>query len=170
METWYPSILPKLIEGNAVQLTLVVTGGYNADFDGDQMSIHVPLSTKAVEEAKRVMISTENLLKPSDGSMIAAPSKIMIFGLYYMTVLNEEHPMPKRVFANTDEVLYALEGEKSISLRQILKVRMNGRLVETTAGRIIFNKILPTSFKYINSPITKTDIGKILARALRSGR
>lgn len=157
---------PKLIEGNAVQLTLVVTGGYNADFDGDQMSIHVPLSTKAVEEAKRVMISTENLLKPSDGSMIAAPSKIMIFGLYYMTVLNEEHPMPKRIFANAEEVLYALDGEKSISLRQLLKVRMNGQIIETTAGRIIFNKILPASFEYLNSPITKTDIGKILARAL----
>ncbi len=157
---------PKLIEGNAVQLTLVVTGGFNADFDGDQMSVHVPLSEKAVEEAKTIMMSTENLLKPSDGAFSSVPNKILIFGLYFMTVIDPELPIIDRVFASPEEVLYLYQGQKEINLRQLLKVRINGEIIETTPGRILFNEILPKSFAFVNTPIVKSDVGKLLTQAL----
>jgi DNA-directed RNA polymerase subunit beta' len=157
---------PKLIEGNAVQLTLVVTGGYNADFDGDQMSIHVPLSEKAVEEAKTIMIASNNIFKPSDGSLSSVPTKTIIFGLFFVTMLDETIAQSERVFSSKEEAMYAYQHQNILKLRQGIKVRFNDEIIETTIGRIIFNSILPEGFEFVNAPVDKSKMNQILARTL----
>lgn len=158
---------PKLIEGNAIRLHLCVCPGFNADFDGDQMAVHVPLSKEAIKEAKELMISTNNLLRPSDGSPISVPTKIMLFGVYYLTSIDDTLPLFERVFSNEDELMYANNVNKEIGLRQKIKLLMDGEVVETTTGRVIFNKIVPESFGYINETMDKGRANNLLTRALR---
>ena len=134
---------PKLIDGNAIRLHLCVASGYNADFDGDTMSVHVPISAPAIDEAKRLMISTNNLLKPSDGTPVANPAKEMIWGSYYLTKIDESLPEYEKPFANFDEVRYVFNSTKELNLRQKVKVRQNGEFIITTPGRIIFNSLVP---------------------------
>ncbi|GIW69524.1 MAG: hypothetical protein KatS3mg101_0271 [Patescibacteria group bacterium] len=125
---------------------MCVCSGYNADFDGDQMAVHVPLSSKAIEEAKTTMISTNNLLNPSNGSPISVPTKIMLFGVYYITSINEKLPLFNRVFADENELTFAVDITKEVDLRQRIKIGINGEVVETSFGRIIFNKVVPKRF------------------------
>jgi DNA-directed RNA polymerase subunit beta' len=134
---------PKLIDGNAIRLHLCVAIGYNADFDGDAMAVHVPISEKAIEEAKRLMISTNNFFKPSDGTPIANPAKEMIWGCYYVTKIDETLPEYERVFSNLAEVKYILNVSSDLQLRQKVKVRHNGEIIVTTPGRVVFNDIVP---------------------------
>ncbi len=158
---------PKLIEGNAIRLHLCVCSGFNADFDGDQMAVHLPLSEAAKNEARNKIISTNNLLNPSDGSPMSVPTKIMLFGTYYMTSVDENLPLHETVFADQDELLYYLSMHKGdrISLRQRVKVNIKGELVETTPGRVLFNEIIPQSFGFINKEMTKSGIKALLAQA-----
>jgi len=137
------SFYPKLIDGNAIRLHLCVAIGYNADFDGDAMAVHVPISEKAIEEAKRLMISTNNFFKPSDGTPIANPAKEMIWGCYYVTKIDETLPEYERVFSNLAEVRYLLNVSTDLQLRQKVKVRHNGEIIVTTPGRVVFNDIVP---------------------------
>jgi len=153
---------PKLIDGNAIQLHPCVCAGFNADFDGDQMAVHVPLSKKAVLEAKEIMLSSNNLFRPADGSLISLPTKDMLLGTYYLTSIDPALEKSKQVFGDFGEVLLALDNYR-IKLRQKIEVFMAGKLIETSAGRIIFNEVLPLSFKYINSPVAKSEKGGNLA-------
>ncbi|OGC48718.1 DNA-directed RNA polymerase subunit beta', partial [candidate division WWE3 bacterium RBG_16_37_10] len=158
---------PKLIDGNAIRLHLCVCSGFNADFDGDQMAIHLPLSEASVKEAREKIISTNNLLSPSDGSPMSVPNKIVLFGTYYMTSIDVELPVYGSIFSDSQEVLYFLDLFKGtkIALRQRIKVRINGEIIETTPGRILFNKVLPESFGFVNKEMTKSGIKALLAKA-----
>ncbi|OGC47288.1 DNA-directed RNA polymerase subunit beta' [candidate division WWE3 bacterium RIFCSPHIGHO2_01_FULL_42_13] len=159
---------PRLVEGNAVRLHLCVCDGYNADFDGDQMAVHLPLSEAAVKEAKELMLSTHNLLKPSDGTPMSIPAKTMLFGIYYMTLIDDSVPAWSPVFASSREAMFSLDVLHEISLRQSIKVRINGEIVETTPGRLIFNKIIPGGFGFINQKMDKPNIKEFLARAFNT--
>ncbi len=158
---------PVLIGGSAIRLHPAVCNGFNADFDGDQMAVHVPLSKKAIEEARNLMMPQKNLLKPADGSPIATPSrKEMALGVYYLTVVDSRIPKYEGVFADKEEVLMALSLRK-IELRQLISVRLEGKIVETTAGRIMFNEILTSSFEFINEPVHSGVIKDIFNKALK---
>jgi len=158
---------PKLVEGNAIKLHLCVCKGYNADFDGDQMAVHVPLTDKAIDEAKNILISTNNLLNPSSGSPISIPSNIMLFGVYYITSIDEKLPVLNKVFFGETELMYAMEVKKEVDLRQLTKVRVGNEIKETTIGRIIFNKCLPEGFDYINEPMDKKRVTNLLTKVLK---
>ena len=156
---------PKLIEGNSIRLHLCVCSGFNADFDGDQMAVHVPLSKKAVEEAKKLLISTANLLNPSNGSPMSIPTKIMLFGIYYMTTIDTDLKPYEGVFADEDELIFAMDVNDLVDLRQQVKVRINGNIVETSPGRVLFNRILPENHEYLNDDIDKKSITSLITRA-----
>lgn len=154
---------PKLIDGNAIRLHLCVCSGYNADFDGDTMGALLPLSEKSIEEAKTKMISTKNLRRPSDGIPFSVPTKIILFGIYYITSVDKALKIEETIFANSSEAIYAYEGPQTIGLRQRIKIRINDEIVETSVGRILFNKALPENFSYINETMDKTKINELLS-------
>ncbi|HAI63187.1 TPA: DNA-directed RNA polymerase subunit beta' [candidate division WWE3 bacterium] len=159
---------PKLVEGNSIKLHLCVCSGYNADFDGDQMAVHVPLGEKAIEEAKTVMISTNNLLNPSNGSPISIPTKIMLFGVYYITSIEEKLPLFERVFSDEYELMHAVDVNKEVNLRQKIKIGVNGEILETTYGRLIFNRVVPARFGYVNQTMDKKQINAILQKTFET--
>lgn len=160
---------PILIEGSAIQLHPLVTTAFNADFDGDQMAVHVPLSQKAVLEARQLMLSSRNLLKPADGEPIISPSKDMVLGVYYLTKIdNLNHEGQGRVFGDTDEAELAYNlGQVHIHARIKLLTQTwynekgdrlptpEERIIETTIGRILFNRILPPSMQFVNYVLDK---------------
>jgi DNA-directed RNA polymerase subunit beta' len=170
---------PILIEGSAIQLHPLVTTAFNADFDGDQMAVHVPLSSKAVEEARRLMLASKNLLKPADGEPIISPSKDMVLGVYYLTMEpTREHKgdKAKRVFADMDEVEMAYSlGQVEIHTRIKVKLqtwydkdnnrlsRAETRLIDTTVGRVIFNRILPPEISFVNRQLDKGGVKDLVA-------
>ena len=151
---------PILVEGNAIQLHPLVCFAYNADFDGDQMAVHVPLSYPAVAEARQIMLSSKNLLAPSDGGPVVAPTLDMVLGCYYMTFLEKEID-PK---ANTDKLqsfgkledvitFYELD---HLKLHDLVRLRVNGGFITTTVGRVIFNDILPEGISFKNQAMDKS--------------
>jgi DNA-directed RNA polymerase subunit beta' len=166
MQAFYPI----LIEGNAIRLHPCVCSGYNADFDGDQMAVHVPLTKKAQEEAKDLMMATHNLLKPANGEPITIPNKEMAMGVYYHTVVDAKYPMFKGIFASKDEAYHAFQIGK-LNLRQLAKVRtlINGqnKIVETTVGRLQFNDLLPAEFGFINEAIPAKKIKQLVTTAIK---
>jgi len=144
---------PVLIEGNAIHLHPCVCSGFNADFDGDQMAVHVPLSQTAQEEAINLMMPQKNILKPADGSPIAVPSrKEMILGVYYMTSINENLPMNNKVYSSFEEVIF-LHQTGELNLRQKIKVINEGKILETIPGRIYFNEAIPKKLGFINEAV-----------------
>jgi len=159
---------PKLIEGNSIRIHLCVCAGFNADFDGDQMAVHIPLSKKAVKEAKELMISTNNLLNPSSGSPISIPTKIMLYGIYYMTTIDKNLKKHQTVFSGKQELLYALRAHGNVSLRQLVEVMLDGELIETSAGRVLFNEVIPKSFGYINKSMDKKSIMEFMSMAFET--
>ena len=153
---------PILVEGKAIKLHPLVCTAFNADFDGDQMAVHVPLSLEAQAESRFLMLSTNNLLKPSDGGVVAVPSQDMVLGIYYLTQEREYKDKPKRAFKSIAEALLAYEN-KIVTLHEKVKVRVdskigrkdeNGNLVkgiiETTVGRLIFNNIIPQDLGFVD--------------------
>ena len=156
---------PVLIEGSAIRLHPAVCSGFNADFDGDQMAVHVPLSTKAIEEAKTLMLPSNNLLKPADGSPVATPSsKEIALGAYYLTSDDVRLPTYNTIFGDRDEAIFANQTGK-LEIRQKIKVMMGGKLVETTVGRILFNEVLPENFDYVNEAATSSVIKSLFVKA-----
>ena len=140
---------PILVEGKAIHLHPLVCSAFNADFDGDQMAVHVPLSRKAVEEARKLMLASGNLLKPADGMPVIGPSKDMCMGIYYMTMDAKSDKGDGKVFTNLDEVemAYALN---YVGLHAKIKIAQiyddypaPKKLIETTVGRALFNRIVP---------------------------
>ena len=154
---------PVLIGGKAIRLHPLVCPAFNADFDGDQMAVHVPLSEEAQAEARLLMLGANNILSPKDGSPIVTPSQDMVLGNYYLTMEKAGLPGEGRVFKNTNEALMAYE-RKEITLHTRIAVPVNsfkhklftenqkGKYLVTTVGKIKFNEILPDSFAYINEP------------------
>lgn len=152
---------PILIEGRAIKLHPLVCYAYNADFDGDQMAVHLPLSVEAQAEARYLMLSSGNLLKPSDGKPVTVPTKDMVLGVYYLTYKKKEKAT--KVFASENEVLMSLDN-KIVSLHSPIKVRRRGKfdgknvskIVETTPGRMIFNQIIPQNLGLVDRNNIKT--------------
>ncbi len=164
---------PKLIDGGSIQVHPLVCAAFNADFDGDQMAVHVPLSSGAVQEAKRVMLSLYNMLSPSSGEPIVAPTLDMVLGCYYLTMVKEGAKGAGRSFASFEDA--RLEYELgNVDLRALVKVRDrsadNGSEVwhETTLGRIIFNEVLPDELGFRNQEIDKTALKDITGDAYRA--
>ncbi|HJX45783.1 MAG TPA: DNA-directed RNA polymerase subunit beta' [Patescibacteria group bacterium] len=156
---------PVLIEGDAIRLHPAVCNGFNADFDGDQMAVHVPLSQKAIKECEELMLPSNNLLKPADGSPIVIPSrKEMALGVYYLTSVDERIKASNSVFSDKDEAIFAYQSGK-VQARQIITLRMGKELLETTVGRIFFNEILPENFDYINQAVSSSVIKDIFSKA-----
>ncbi len=166
---------PKLISGKAIRLHPLVTTGFNADFDGDQMAVHVPLSEEAKAEARILMLGANNILSPKDGSPIVTPSQDMILGNYYITMEKDEQPGEGRIFKNTNEALMAYQ-RREINLHTRVAIPVNSfkhkvfldtyknKYLVTTPGKIIFNEILPDSFPYLNEPTSENIEGVTPAR------
>ncbi|HLF80937.1 MAG TPA: DNA-directed RNA polymerase subunit beta', partial [Anaerolineales bacterium] len=160
---------PVLVEGKAIQLHPLVCAAFNADFDGDQMSVHVPLSRLAVEEARHLMLSSRNLLKPADGEPIVGPSKDMVLGVYYLTMdVDPRAANGGRAFSDMDEVeMVYLLGQVQIhtpirlqtqtwySEDGTLLVQPQTRVVATTVGRVLFNRVLPEELRFVNRVLDK---------------
>jgi DNA-directed RNA polymerase subunit beta' len=162
---------PVLIEGKAIQLHPLVCTGFNADFDGDQMAVHVPLGNAAVLEAQMLMLASHNLLNPANGAPITVPSQDMVLGLYYMTKPRPGARGEGMIFYSTEEVIIAYN-EGVIDLHAIIKVKVedvdeNGEMfkhiIETTVGRIIFNQSVPKQVGYINQLLTKKSLRTIIS-------
>ncbi len=159
---------PVLIEGNAIRLHPCVCPGYNADFDGDQMAVHVPLSEKAKDEAKNLMLPEHNLLKPSDGSPITIPStKEMALGVYYLTTISPELPM-KSLMGDEQDAIFAYQIQK-LALRQEIEIIRNGEKLSTTVGRIIFNELLPSWMGFVNEPVSASVLKRLFNIAFARG-
>ncbi|MSU25744.1 MAG: DNA-directed RNA polymerase subunit beta' [Candidatus Levybacteria bacterium] len=157
---------PVLIEGSAIQLHPCVCTGYNADFDGDQMAVHIPLSKRAQDEAIKLMMPGHNLLKPADGSPITLPNKEMALGTFYLTSLDERlRKKELYIFTDANEALLA-NAMEYVSLREPVNVRIEGSIIETTCGRILFNERLPKQISFINQAIKASSIKKIITEAI----
>jgi len=159
---------PVLIEGKAIRLHPLVCTAFNADFDGDQMAVHVPLSVEAQVEARVLMMSTNNILSPANGKPIIGPTQDIVLGLYYMT---RERPFAKgqgRVFSSPEEVLMAYE-EKVIDLQAKVKVRIEGKLWETTVGRVLLYDVFPDKlgFEHADKVMNKKQLGKLIDDCFR---
>ncbi len=157
----------KLIEGSAIQLHPLVCAAFNADFDGDQMAVHVPLSAAAQREAREQMLSTRNLLDPSDGEPVIAPTLDIVLGCYVMTLPNPEAKGAGKVFANQDEVVLAYQSG-AVDLQAPIRVRMatdgsSPQLVETTVGRVLFNEILPKELGFWNELMDRKALRRLIA-------
>ncbi len=158
---------PILIEGNAISLHPCVCDAYNADFDGDQMAVHIPLSKVARQEASDLMTPVNNLLRPADGVPITVPAKKEIaLGTYYLTSLDDMIKPHEGLFGTTAEVITAYQNGR-VAMRQLVTVRINGEFVETTVGRIMFNEVLPQPLQYVNEPIRQTTVKDLFSRALK---
>jgi DNA-directed RNA polymerase subunit beta' len=171
---------PKLIEGKAMQLHPLVCSAFNADFDGDQMAIHLPLGHAAILEAQILMLASHNILNPANGAPIAVPSQDMVLGLYYMT--KERRSTPEYPIVGEGMTFYSPEeitiayNEGIVDLHAIIKVRIadpdgtgdetDVRLIETTVGRVIFNQLVPKGFGYINELLTKKSLRDIIGAIL----
>ncbi|MEZ4553657.1 MAG: DNA-directed RNA polymerase subunit beta' [Dehalococcoidia bacterium] len=154
---------PVLVEGSAIQLHPLVCFAYNADFDGDQMAVHVPLSYEAVAEARQVMLSTRNLLSPSDGEPVVAPTLDMVLGCYYMTYDSPRNEgQQRRAFGSVADVHMAYElGYSRIHDR--IRLRLDGQLVETTIGRVLFNEIVPAGIGFQNALMNKKALRELVS-------
>ena len=179
---------PVLVEGRALKLHPLVCTAYNADFDGDQMAVHVPLSAEAQSEARFLMLAANNLLKPSDGKPVTVPTQDMVLGSYYLTMLREEEPGAGKVFRDFNEATMAYQAG-AVGLHAPIKVRVTrqvgdervSHIIDTTVGRIIFNDPIPQDLGYVdrNDPehvfdleigflVRKKELGKIIDRCIRT--
>jgi len=158
---------PILVEGNAIRIHPCVCKGYNADFDGDQMAVHVPLGKKAQEEAANFLRSDNNLLKPADGSPIAIPDKDMALGCYFLTSVDSRLELYPTIFTDTKEAILASQ-EKKIKLRQPIKVRIKDEIMQTTVGRLLFNEILPAEIPYVNDNVRQRTIQSLVTRTIQT--
>lgn len=160
---------PVLVEGRAIQIHPLVCPPYNADFDGDQMPVHVPLSAEAQAEARILMASNHNLLLPKDGSPSVTPQKDVVLGVYYLTLLDADDRKSSelKVFESEDAATFAYD-VGAIKLHERILVRMGaGDRLETTVGRCIFNQILPEGLRFFNAVVDRKPLGKLLLKCIR---
>ncbi len=159
---------PILVEGKAIRLHPLVCSAFNADFDGDQMAVHVPLSLEAQIECRVLIMSTNNILSPANGEPIILPSQDIVLGLYYLTVDRSFEKGEGKIFSEPAEVIAAYDGG-CLSLHAKIKVRIGGRLIDTTPGRILVGEILPEEvpYEYVNCLLTKKNIAKLIGETYR---
>ncbi|MFT4204957.1 MAG: DNA-directed RNA polymerase subunit beta' [Chitinophagaceae bacterium] len=174
------SFQPKLVEGKAMQLNPLITPGFNADFDGDQMAVHVPLSNAAILEAQLLMLGSHNILNPQNGQPITLPSQDMVLGLYYITKPRKSTEEEKvagegMAFYSPEEVMIALN-EGRVNLHAVIKVKVDvlqkdgtlkNQLVETTVGRVLFNQYVPKAVGFVNALLTKKSIRIIVSDIIK---
>ncbi len=153
---------PVLIEGKAIQLHPLVCAAFNADFDGDQMAVHVPLSDAAQKEAREIMLASNNLLKPASGEPIINPSHEIVLGCFYMTNIQDGAQGEGKSFSSRDEAMMAYQ-QDIVHLRAGVKVRLDGEVIETSVGRLIFNEHLPEGLTFQNDAMTKSRLKAVLA-------
>ncbi len=156
---------PQLIEGKAIQIHPLVCTAFNADFDGDQMAVHLPLSPEAQAEARILMLSSNNILSPANGRPITTPTQDMVLGLYYLTMVGEGEIGEGRAFGSIAEAIMAHD-QHSVSLQARIKIRLTptGETVETTLGRALFNEALPADFPFVDIDVTKKQLGGIVEK------
>ncbi len=170
---------PKLVEGKAIQLHPLVCSGFNADFDGDQMAVHVPLGNAAVAEAQMLMLASHNILNPANGAPVTVPSQDMILGLYYITKERKgtkDHPVKGEglTFYGSEEVQVALN-EGRVELHAPIKCKVTvleggelmTKVIDTTVGRVIFNQVVPTEVGYVNELLKKKNLRDIITQVIR---
>ena len=163
---------PVLVEGKAIRIHPLVCGAFNADFDGDQMAVHVPLSIEAQVEARVLILSSNNILSPANGKPLAVPSQDMILGCYYLTKQRGNSKGEDRVFSNPEEVLVAHDHDE-LALQARVRVRIDGDLVTTTVGRVIFYQIVPDPipFSFVNRPMGKRELTYLVNQSyLKAGK
>ncbi len=161
---------PKLIDGKAIQLHPLVCAAFNADFDGDQMAVHVPLSDEAIAEAKVLMLSSMNVLLPASGKAIATPSQDMVLGIYYTSLEKNGVKGSNKIFANVEEVMIAFE-YKALDIHAKIRTRVDGRMIHTTAGRLLIKNVLPefVPVAYWNKIMKKKDISALVDYVYKHG-
>jgi DNA-directed RNA polymerase subunit beta' len=157
---------PKLIEGRALQIHPLVCTAFNADFDGDQMAVHVPLSFEAQLEASTLMLSSHNIISPQNGEPIAVPSQDMVLGPYYLTKHHAGEKGEGLIFSNAKDAIVAYN-LGMVHLHAMIKVRVNGKLIDTAMGRVIFNQIVPPEMGYLNELLTKKRLRQIISMCFR---
>ena len=170
---------PVLVEGKAIKLHPLACTAFNADFDGDQMAVHVPLGVEAQAEARVLMLSTNNIKSPAHGRPLTVPTQDMIIGSYYLTAARDGFPGEGRVFIDFDDAVNAYDARADIDLQAKIEVRLNrdtqvataynvfeehkaGERIHTTVGRIIFNRSLPDDYPFLNYQMNKTEIGRLV--------
>lgn len=156
---------PILVEGKAISIHPLVCSAFNADFDGDQMAVHIPLSLKAQAEARELILSSKNLLSPANGRPLTVPSQDMVLGIYYMTKLRHGLSGAHTVFATTDEVIAAFQSG-SAALHAVIKLRLEKEIITTTVGRVLFYTALPAGakFEWVNRVLKKGDVARLIER------
>ena len=158
---------PVLIEGKAIQIHPLVCSAFNADFDGDQMAVHVPLTNEAQQEARDIMLSTKNLLKPATGTPVTTPTQDIVWGVFYMTSMLDKPDDQVKAFGTEEEAVYAYN-YGTITARDRIKVRLKvgEPIMETTVGRMLINKVLPEGMAYINERIGKKQLSEITQQCI----
>jgi len=156
---------PRMIEGKAIQLHPLACAGFNADFDGDQMAVHLPLSNEAILEAQLLMLGSHNILDPANGNPITVPSQDMILGLYYISKPRAGVKGEGLCFYSPEECTIALN-EGKVDIHAIVKVRINGELIETTPGRVMVNAFVPKEVGFQNVTLKKSEVKKIISKVI----
>jgi DNA-directed RNA polymerase subunit beta' len=161
---------PILVEGKAIEIHPLVCTAFNADFDGDQMAVHVPLSMEAQLEAQVLMLSANNILSPSNGAPIAVPTQDMVLGIYYLTkerLATPEHPVrgEGRLFSDAEEVRVAYDNE-DVDLQARIRLRWKGEILETTVGRTLFNETVPEPLRFVNQELKKKEVTALVGRCM----
>ena len=158
---------PVLIEGKAIRLHPMVCAAFNADFDGDQMAVHVPLTDQAREESATIMLSSKNLLKPASGEPIVTATLDMVLGVYYLTHIKAEGKGKGKAFGSMNEAILAYQNNV-VAVNVAVKLLWEGKLIETSVGRILFNDILPKSLQFLNEELIKKDLKAIMSRIIET--
>ena len=158
---------PRMIEGKAIQLHPLACAGFNADFDGDQMAVHLPLSNEAVLEAQLLMLGSHNILDPANGNPITVPSQDMILGLYYITKPRKAEKGEGLIFYSPEECFIALN-EGRVGIHANVKVRINGEIIETTPGRVMVNQYVPQEVGYQNVTLKKGAVKTIISKVIKT--
>ena len=161
---------PVLIEGKAIKLHPLVCAAFNADFDGDQMAVHLPLSLEAQAEARVIMLSVNNIFSPSDGRPVIAPSQDMIIGCRYISMIKDKAKGEGITFSNPEEVITAYQDEEvDLHAKIKLRIKENGKrkIIETATGRVIFNQILPKGFRFVNEVLDKRAVSEIISECYK---
>ena len=157
---------PVLIEGKAIKIHPLVCSAFNADFDGDQMAVHVPLSLEAQMESRLLMLSSNNIFSPANGQPLAAPSQDIVLGCYYLTKDRPKAHTHPKVFSSAQEATIAYQ-DREIRLHDKIKVKIDKQIIETTVGRVIFNQLLPEGTPFINQVMDKSKISQTISESYR---
>ncbi|MFH1245344.1 MAG: DNA-directed RNA polymerase subunit beta' [Candidatus Omnitrophota bacterium] len=157
---------PILIEGKAIEVHPLVCSAFNADFDGDQMAVHIPLSLEAQMEARLLMLASNNIFSPANGQPLATPSQDIVLGCYYLTKERPKLGVFPGVFASVEEVAVAYQ-DKEVPLHKKIKLKLNDKIIETTPGRVLFNQLLPEGIPYVNEIMDKKKISQVISECYR---